>query len=82
MVQAAYRVVVVVVVFVAKGRKRSRWRRRRGRRGRGKKNEAWSIISSDRLEGQGMKINEWRRLKYLASAWVASIFSHAGSGEL
>ena len=32
------------------------------------KNEAWSIIPSDRLEGQGMKINEWRELKYLASA--------------
>lgn len=52
------------------------------RKSRMKKNEAWSIIPSDGLEGQGMKINEWRQFQYLASAWVASIFSHAGSGEL
>ena len=81
MVPAAYLVVVVGVVFVAKGRKRSMVRKEK-RKKRKKKNEAWSIIPSDRLEGQGMKINEWRRFKYLASAWVASIFSHAGSGEL
>ena len=66
MVQAASVVVVAVVVFVAQGRKRSRWRRRRGRGGRRrKKNEAWSIIPSDRLEGQGqgMKINELRTIQ-------------------